>query len=332
MTTADARRERNTVLHVLLRTSVVAVALALLFGLALNLRGSLHSKLSGSPYSEYLPYFGLTLAALAGFALTFVTTFIQAATEVAKNFLKPWSLFATSLIGATQPFLLLFAVLFGLTFAKTTADSGPLDPTVTRVREAMTIQGYTAERAKLLDHMMPAEYYFARFPVMFAEGDIGVACKPSGDFELADVEFVRGIVYDPITNNDVIKSLIGALSPCASSEKPVLLKVEGYASSKPFPDCSPEQSESLNVRVANERRKAVETELRREKTSLTTGISIELAHVEDYTEIEDMIWDREFDDRPEHYVPAAGDQFPQDLFTLAAHIKILSPGRCAPQR
>ena len=107
MTTADARGERNRVLHVLLRTTVVAVALALLFGLALNLPGPLHSKLSGSSYSEYLPYFGLTLAALAGFALTFVTTFIQAGTEVARNFLKPWSLFATSLIGATQPFLLL---------------------------------------------------------------------------------------------------------------------------------------------------------------------------------------------------------------------------------
>lgn len=331
MTPADAEGRRNRVLHVFLRLTVVA-ALALPLGLAaFKLPAPFHCKLSASPYSEYVPYFGLPLTGLAGFALTFVSGLIQTAKDVIANILQPWPLFLKSLVGAIQPFIFLFAIFFGLVFAKTTAER-PLDQTATRVREAMTAQGYTAERAKLLDHMMPAEYYFARFPVMFAEGGIGVACKPSGDFELADVEFVRGIVYDPITNNDVIKSLIGALSPCASSEKPVLLKVEGYASSKPFPDCSPEQSESLNVRVANERRKAVETELRREKASLPAGISIELAHVEDYTEIEDMIWDREFDDRPEHYVPDADDQFPQDLFTLAAHIKILSPGRCAPQR
>ena len=321
-----------------MRIALVTIALTLLSALAVNLPEPLHSSLSRSSYSEYVPYFGLTLAALAGFALTFVATFVQAAIELVRNFQKPWGLFGTSLLGATQPFLLLFAVLFGLTFATSTATTGPVDPTVTRVREAMTAQGYTDERAQLLEYLrergawrnMPAEYYFARFPVMFAEGTIGMACK-AGDFELKEVGFRRGTTYDPIANNDVIKNLVEALSPCGSSEKPVWLKVEGYASSKPFRDCTAAQSEALNVRIANERRKAVETALRNEKMSSPAGESIELTYVADYTEIEEMIWVREFADRPQGYVPATDDQFPQDLFTLAAHIKILSPGRCAPR-
>ncbi len=184
-------------------------------------------------------------------------------------------------------------------------------------------QGYTRERAERLDLIgvddRRPDYYFARFPISFEEGNLS---------EEGTV-FVSGTEYDADDNSELVSRLVNALVHCGALDDPVMLRVEGYASSEPFDNTTASvTSDGLNVRLANERRRAVKDAL--DSAIAATGLAdaerrMLVVEADDYQTIAEMEADREFNDRP------TGDDtnaLPQDFLTRAAHIKVLSPGTC----
>ena len=183
-------------------------------------------------------------------------------------------------------------------------------------------RGYTPERAARLDLIgagnPPSGYYFARFAVGFDAARLNEA----------GTAFVSGAQYDSDANADSVSRLVGALIPCGAVEDPVILRVEGYASSEPFGNATSNVSEALNVRLANARRRAVKAAL--DAAMAGTGLAVAAQRIlveeaDDYRTIAEMRADREFNDRP------GGDtasRMPQDFLTRAAHIKVLNPGTC----
>ena len=164
-----------------------------------------------------------------------------------------------------------------------------------------------------------SDYYFARFPIGFEAG------------ELSDdgTAFIRGADYDQDENLYLVERLVNALIHCGTANNPVMLRVEGYASSAPFRNATADvSSEDLNLRLANERRRSV-------KEALDTAIAstepadarqrILVTEAEDYRTIAEMEEDREFNDRP---AGADSNRLPQDFLTRTAHIKVLNPGAC----
>ena len=118
-----------------------------------------------------------------------------------------------------------------------------------QTREAMRLQGYTAELAAKLDSIGVgtggSNYYFARFPVAFQGGDLpeDVATE---DIDLDGFEFERGLEFAS-PPDALLAGLVEALTPCGSPERRVRLRIEGYASSQPFPGIRDDQSVRLNV-------------------------------------------------------------------------------------
>ena len=191
------------------------------------------------------------------------------------------------------------------------------------VQSELEAQGYTRARAERIDLIGTAGpqtgYYFARFPISF----------PAGDLSDDGTAFVAGAQYDPDDNSDLVSRLVDALVNCGAVDDPVLLRVEGYASSEPFQNATASvSSDELNVRLANERRRAVQDAL--DSAIAATGLAdaerrIRVIEAEGYRTVAEMEADREFNDRP------AGDdsnRLPQDFLTRAAHIKVLNPGTC----
>ena len=193
----------------------------------------------------------------------------------------------------------------------------------TRLQAALDAQGYTPERAERLDRIGPqaggSDYYFARFPIGFEAGDLNEE----------GTAFIRGTAYDPEDNSDLLARLVDALIPCGAVEDPVILRVEGYASSEPFQNTTADvTSEHLNLRLANERRRSVKEAL--DAAVAATGFAdarnrIPVTEADDYRTIDDMEADREFNDRP---AGEDSNRLAQDLLTRAAHVKVLSPGTC----
>ena len=196
----------------------------------------------------------------------------------------------------------------------------------TNLQTALDAQGYTPERAQRLDRIGVGEErtddYFARFPIAFEAGTL------SDD----GAAFVSGTEYDPEENSNLVARLINALIPCGALDDPVILRVEGYASSEPFQNTTASvTSEELNLRLANERRRSVKAVL--DAAIVATGASdarrrVVVTEAEDYRTIAEMEADREFNDRP------AGEdssRLPQDFLTRAAHIKVMSPATCRAQ-
>ena len=218
-------------------------------------------------------------------------------------------------------FSIVFISLVFLMHAKTDISlPGLINAEVTR---AMTVQGYTRERAVLLDRLA-ADYYFARFPITFERAELTK--------DISEHEFGAGVEYIADSNGDLVRRLVKALVPCGTVDKPVYLKVEGYASSEPFKNQETGElieSNKLNVRVANERRRNVEDALRKAiNNSQVTEGGIVVTDVADHNDLAEMERDREFNDRPDEGDTGNG-RFEQDFLTRAAHIKVLSPGNCA---
>ena len=202
-----------------------------------------------------------------------------------------------------------------------------------KIGGAMTDQGYTPERATLLDHLAllyatkPIGYYIARFPILF-EG----ARLPEGldvnDVDVSRVEFASGVQVSK-EGGDLIKNLVKALAPCGEGDRRVGFRVEGYASSQPFQGFSPEDSKTLNLRAARTRGKNV-------RDALDAAISewpdrfntVDLAK---YSDLEDMEVAREFDDRSGVLGQLLGKALEQDVMTRAAHIKVMHAGACATE-
>ncbi len=190
------------------------------------------------------------------------------------------------------------------------------------LHDALEARGYTPERAARLDLVgaddPPSDYYFARFAVAFDPASLNEA----------GTEFVSGAEYDADANLDLVSRLVNALTPCGAVENPVILRVEGYASSESFGNAAENVSDALNVRLANTRRHAVAAALNAAMAG--TGLAdaqrrILIEEAEDYRTIAEMRADREFDDRPGG---GNANRLPQDVFTRAAHIKILNLGTC----
>lgn len=187
-------------------------------------------------------------------------------------------------------------------------------------------------RPAVLD-WIPEDYYFARFPVTFSKARLDENQLAERDEEVSLLPFVDGVSYIAEDNGQVIRKLIRSLLPCtdSTSDNPVVLKVEGYSSSAPFTyngnmELSSSVSDALNVRVANERRSNVESEIQREIENIGgLGIVVELG--DDYDNLEQMQYDREFNDRPIGNA-RLDDDFYQDLFTRSAHIMLTDLGNC----
>lgn len=167
------------------------------------------------------------------------------------------------------------------------------------------------------------EYYFASFPVMFERASLDP--QERGWVEAEEVKIVAGITYRDEPNNDVVERLVASLKPCGDLEDPVLLRVEGYASSREFTGYPGELSEILNVRVAKARGEAVVDALR--ESIGNSGDLIRVMPLPDYRRWSEVEYARSFNDRPE---PTAAEHsgHPQDLFTQSAHIRLLRAGKC----
>lgn len=214
-------------------------------------------------------------------------------------------------------------------------DESPLEE---QIKTAMEAQGYTTGRAKLLDHLEwlePPEKSGPEdgrsFPIMFergrvAEEDDSILALTE---DVSDVRFSAGLGFAEPRDRSLITTLVRALAPCGTlgTSGPVLLRVEGYASSEPFERAEGDVSRRLNLHLANERRRVVESELRSEARRLGVEGAIALADVEDYSDIAEMEEYRRFNDRPADS-PARGD-YAQDFFTRAAHIRILDLSACS---
>lgn len=207
-----------------------------------------------------------------------------------------------------------------------------------RLKKAMKEHGYTTERAHLLDKLAMLETPRAdvpqdgfRIPILFERGQLKGSDNPDFAFpeDVSDVRFSAGLDYARTRDSQFITELVRGLAPCGADGegRPVRLRVEGYASSEPFEGAPEDVSVRLNLRLANERRRAVEGELRAEIRRRDLERVIELDEVSDYTEISEMERHRQFNDRPGDS-PARGD-FEQDLFTRAAHIRVLDLSRCS---
>ena len=234
---------------------------------------------------------------------------------------------------------IVFSLTLGHLLLKDRRDKSPDEsPLEEQIKTAMEAQGYTTGRANLLDRLEwlgPPERSEPedgrRFPIMFergriAEDDDSVLALTE---DVSDVRFSAGLGFAEPRDRSLIATLVRALAPCGTSgtSGPVLLRVEGYASSEPFERAEGEVSRRLNLHLANERRRVVESELRAEARRLGVEGAIELAKVEDYTDIAEMEEDRRFNDRPADS-PARGD-YDQDLFTRSAHIQILDLSACS---
>ncbi|MCZ0954636.1 MAG: hypothetical protein OXQ89_14120 [Rhodospirillaceae bacterium] len=191
------------------------------------------------------------------------------------------------------------------------------------LQDALDAQGYTPQRAQQLDliggEVQQPDNYFARFPISFEPGSLN-------DAENA---FASGVDYDPEENADLVSRLVNALIHCGVVDDPVILRVEGYASSGPFEITAANlSSDELNVRLANERRRSVKDAL--DAAILATRLDdaqrmILVIEADDYQTIAEMELDREFNDRP---AGEDSNRLPQDFLTRAAHIKVMNPGAC----
>ena len=189
------------------------------------------------------------------------------------------------------------------------------------LRAALDGQGYTADRAILLEKLRELQggisdygpdYYFARFPVSFERADL----------DTAGVSLVTGVAAASVRNPELIEEVARALLPCGSTDgtDPVIIRVEGYASSERFG--TRDESDVWNVRTANARRRTVAQMLRQE-IQQEDQERVVVCESADYVSLDEMEQAREFNDRPGG--SRFGDQY---LLTRSAHIKVLHPGMC----
>ena len=207
-----------------------------------------------------------------------------------------------------------------------------------QIKTAMEAQGYTTRRAGLVDRLvwLPRERNAPdgrRFPIMFERGQIAEDDNSilALTDDVSDVRFSAGLGFAAPRDRSLIATLVRALAPCGASGtgtgRPVVLRVEGYASSEPFERAEGDLSRRLNVHLANERRRVVESELRAEARRLGVGGAIRVPEGEDYTVIAEMEEHRRFNDRPGD--SSARGEYEQDFFTRAAHVLIEDLSACS---
>lgn len=188
-----------------------------------------------------------------------------------------------------------------------------------------------AEKPVMTEPLM--SNYVASFPILFEQASLNSGPRAAAA-TAAGSEFAGGAAYDAELNRDLIRLLAESLAPCGEEDgtRPVWLSVRGYVSSAPFRDDRGEallQSGELNVRLANMRRRSVESALRAAIVRADAEGRIRLTPEIDYTLYSQLERDRKFNDRP-GASPAEPGSLPQDLLTRVAYINVLSAARCAP--
>lgn len=176
--------------------------------------------------------------------------------------------------------------------------------------------------------------YVASFPILFERATLDSEPR-AGTAAGGGPEFAGGAAYDAEFNRGlIIRLLVESLAPCGEEDgtRPVWLSVRGYASSAPFRDGRGEalpQSGELNVRLANRRRRSVESALRAAIVRAGAERQIRLTPEIGYTLYSQLERGRKFNDRPGAY-PAESGSLPQDFLTRAAYVNILTAAKCAP--
>jgi len=164
-------------------------------------------------------------------------------------------------------------------------------------------------REKLDGADMRSDDHFGQFPIRFKKGSLNET----------GTALVAGAQEESVRNPELIEEIAKTFLPCGddSGNNPVILKVEGYASSKHF-DGRPDSNE-WNLALANGRRKTAARMLR---SHIGSGNEqrVVVCESEDYKSLGEMERDREFDDRS-----GSSNSY---LFTQSAHIKVLHPGMC----
>jgi len=188
-----------------------------------------------------------------------------------------------------------------------------------------------------LEIILASEYY-ARIPIFFKQANFDENNLPKDRGNIEGYKFVdgvkSGVIYDPDKNKDIVNKLVESLIPCGSLDEPVILKVEGYASSEPykfFKNVS-DYSDDLNLKVGNKRGASVFRNIKKVVSEWKKSISdIEkrlIVKPETWLTFDDMVRGRQFDDRPRGQGKNT-QALAQDMLTRSAHIKITSPGICA---
>ncbi len=292
-----------------------------------------------APLSGDVPdWFRLGLGGLAGATLVLL---IQSIVQLPNRILdlirslpqRPWKEFRRRSLGVAEIVLVPgVCLLFAMGLSQEISDSSKAETSrmvLKQAREAMRLQGLTAPRAARLDLIgvgaRGSDHYFARFPVAFQGGELPNGAA-TGDFDLDDIQFRQGTEFAS-PPDALLSRLVEALAPCGSPGRRVRLRIEGYASSQPFPEIDPDESARLNVHLANQRAKRVAKVL----TSLLEANDEAAERFDDldvavYGELWEMVRDREFNDRP---IGAGQEALPQDFLTRAAHIKVMDAGNCA---
>ena len=213
------------------------------------------------------------------------------------------------------------------------------------VTKAITEQGYTRERAEVLD-LLPSlqdSFIYARIPIFFNVAELN---PNSGGVVTSEDDFTDGVKYidDKYEYKISVGDLVDSLKPCGTKDTPVRLRVEGFASSKRFKvsgDNDQKESDRLNLQVANYRRCSVEKALQTKIDDEKLGERIKVVRGKDYESIEEMKIFRRFNDRPTggNMAGERGESGTvnrtsprQDLFTRTAHILILELSKCREPR
>ena len=199
------------------------------------------------------------------------------------------------------------------------------------LRVVLSEQGYTEQRADLLENLVgvpqlsagdASDHYVARFPILFEAAGLN----------MANTDLVAGVDAEAVQNPELIEQIAAALLPCGAEDgaDPVILKVEGYASSEPFVfrENVGADSDLWNVRTANRRRNTVALMLQ-DAIGKENSHRMVVCESDDYASLADMQWERGFNDRPRSL--NAG-RLAQDVLTRAAHVKVLHPGLCSVRK
>ena len=191
------------------------------------------------------------------------------------------------------------------------------------LRDALDAHEYTTERAILIDklaeiHGRLSRSHFATFPFAFARGTAEIT-------DQSDEPTAPGrLAFNPEEHDEMIRTIVSALGPCASQGSPVELLVEGYASSEPYDDHP--DSDKLNLGLAHARRDNIVAALNSAIASVGASGSFRVYAAANYRDLEDMKRYRGFNDRP---ADAKDEWFPQDFLTRAAHVQVVGLGLCA---
>ena len=326
------------VVRAIIRSLLITLAIYLIWLTAIHWLPNRTAVLLGGEPSDWVR---VAIAGLAGAAsLALLQSVVQLPNRIWDLMLslpqRSWNEFRRRCLGVVELVLVpTVCLFFAIGLGQETSDPLKAEGTsniLKLTREAMRLQGYTASRAERLDHIgvktRESNDYFARFPVAFQGGELPNDVTAT-NIDLEHIDFEKGLKF--VSQPDaLLAGLVKALTPCGSPKRKVRLRIEGYASSQPFPGIGLDQSVRLNVHLANQRAERVAEVL----TEILEASDDARKNFDDldvavYRELWEMESDREFNDRPFGVASDDDEAPPQDFLTRAAHVKVMNAANCA---